>query len=265
MKRIILLLISAVFCLGITYAQTAEDLLQKGAYAIGDENYEEAKLYFEKAAELGSGEACGFLAVGYLHGIYEGGRNLSLASQWATKGAAKKDGTSTYALGIMNFYMADSKKEKAESLDLLLFGYNNGAPAAYVGNLIAVCYLLKGKREDAKNWATIIKDKEKDEEDKDDYYTASAILAKILLDEKDYTSAMVEGLDAAKYGDPLAQYVVGRSQIKLDFYPSTGKNRVYKATQYKYIPFTDIDVFADEIQEYYNTIRYKEFKDKPLY
>ncbi len=262
MKRIL------SFCMFVcitlcTYAQSASELCESGRRAFAVGNFEEAKVYLQKAANMGSSMACGLLGLGYISGCYESGQDLQSALSWATKGCSismlDPDPTCMGVIGMLGTVTAENKKDWIENLKFLEYAYTNGFGPSHLGNLISVCYLLKGDIAKAQEWATKIQEIEKDEEDKDNYYMSSAILSKIMLDNKDYMNALMTARDAAVDGNPIAQYVMGRCQIQLDIYPEVGQQRVKNAALYDYSPISDINAFDEEIQKYYDSIKNKRF------
>jgi hypothetical protein len=262
MKHLISILLT--FCaLFNANAQSASELCESGRKAFVIGNFEEAKAYLTKAANMGEAKACGLLGLGYMSGCFESGRDLRSALQWATKGYSNSmlnpEPTCMGVLGMLGTATAESKKDWIENLPFLEHAYSHGFSPSNIGNLISVCYLLKGDKEKASEWAKKIQDIEKDEEDKDQYYMASAILSKIYLDKKDYSNALATARDAAVEGNPIAQYVMGRCQIKMDIFPEVGKRRVREAALYEYSPLVDINAFDEEIQKYYNSIKDKKF------
>lgn len=263
MKRIFSILIFAIFFL-FSYGQSASELCETGRKAFTIGNYEEAKAYLTKAANLGDTKACGLLAIGYMSGTFESGRDLQSALKWASTGYSHSllnpEPACVGVIGWLGTTTANSKKEWIENVNLLEYAYTHGFSAPHIGNLISVCYLLKGDKTLAKEWALKIQEIEQNEEIKDDYYMASAILAKIMFDSKDYTNALVAARDAAINDNPIAMYVMGRCQIKLNIYPEVGQQRVRNAALYDYSPFFDIKAFDEEIQKYYNSIKNKKFK-----
>lgn len=257
MKSIIVSLLSLFGSIGL-YAQTAEDYLQKGEVALSEGYYEDSKAFLESAAELGSSRACGLLAMGYMTSIYSNERDLRNALQWASKGVSQGDAICAGVIGIIKFNTSENIQQRLESLDALLYAYNNDFQLSYVGILISVCYILRGDEEQARKWAGKILKKDEDNEKKDDYYMAMALIAYLSLCEKDYVSAVTIAFDAMKEGNPLALYVAGRVQIQQNLYPSIGKQNVEKAVSYNY-GFWDIAVFKDEINDYYSSIKDKTF------
>lgn len=258
MKRIIFFIFSICVIIS-SYAQSASELCETGRKAYLNGNYEEALVYLQKAADIGSPQACGLLGIGYMYGEFGGVQDLSTAFKWAGKGYTlsqdNPDPISIGVLGILGTALADSNDKWVENLNLLEYAYSHDFSPSYIGNLISTCYLLKGDKIKAKEWASKIRDKEVDAEDRDDYYMASAIIAKILMDSGDYFNAMDASRDAASYGNPLALYVMGRCQIEMDVFPQIGKQRVKNAALYDYSPVVDIKAFDAEIQKYYNSIK----------
>lgn len=263
MKRVFTLLLSICMTLSCL-AQSAVDLCETGRQAFADGKFEEAKVYLTKAANMGNAKACGLLGLGYMSGLFHSGEDLNAAIRWANYGYTcnliKPDPVCVGVIGLLGTSMAQNKKGWIDHMDLLEYAYENGFDSSNIGNRISVCYLLKGNKDKAMEWASRIKSIESKEDNKDDYYMSSAIISKIYLDRKDYANAIIEARDAAVYGNPIALYVMGKSQIKTDLYPAIGQNRVREAAQYDYNLISDINVFADEIQKYYNSIRNKKFK-----
>lgn len=263
MKRILSFYIFVCITL-CTYAQSASELCESGRKEFAVGNFEGAKVYLQKAANMGNSKACGLLGLGYMTGCYESGRDLQLAHSWATKGysisMSDPDPTCAGVIGMIGTATAKNKKDWIKNLNVLEYAYTNGFSSSHIGNLISVCYLLKGDRAKAQEWATKIREIERDEEDKHNYYMSTAILSKIMLDNKDYMNALGTARDAAFDGNPIAQYVMGRCQIKLHIDPAAGQQRVKKAAFYDYnSPILDINAFDDEIQKYYNSIKNKRF------
>lgn len=262
MKRILSFFLFTCILLS-TCAQSAFDLCETGRKAFVVGNFEEAKVYLTKAATMGEAKACGLLGLGYMSGCFESGQDLKTALQWVTKGYSNSmlnpEPTCMGVLGMLGTATANSKKDWIENLPFLEHAYTNGFTPSYIGNLISVCYLLKGDKDKAQEWATKIQEIEKNEEEKYQYFMASAILSKIYLEKKDYSNALAAARDAAVEGNPIAQYVMGRCQINLNIYPEIGRKRVKEAALYEYSTLVDINVFDEEIQKYYNSIRNKKF------
>lgn len=246
------------------YGMTPAEIGELGRRAFSQGRYQEAKDYLLKAANKKDPEACGYLGMGYMYGAFDEGQDLNKAMKWAQTGyynsMPNPNGLCTGVMGIIGTTLAENKKQWLENLDYLEYAYDNGFPSSSIGNLISVSYLLKGDEKKAEDWARKIMALEETEEDKDDYYMASAILGKIQMDHKDYMNASVTVRNAASEGgNPLAEYVMGKCQIKMDIFPEVGQERVKAAATYDYYPAIDIKVFDDEIQKYYKSVKDKEF------
>lgn len=257
MKKFFCLLISIIVGINCMMAQSLDELLQRGANAFVNGNYIEAKVYLEKAADMGSYTACGMLALGYMSGGFPEGQDLSMALRYATKGSYMKDPTSLGALGMLGFHLAESKKDVVENIEFLDMAYEKGFSSPSVGNLICASYIVKGDKKTAEEWANKIISKER--EDSSDFLMAKALLSKIQMDNKDFAAAMITAKNSANDGNPIAMYVLGRCLIKLGIQPENGRKLVKKAAMYDYVLFEDIKAFDEEIQKYYSSIISKKF------
>lgn len=246
----------------LLFAQSPVNYSKYGWSAWSNENYEECKDLFEKGAKKGEAESMGGLAYVYMSGLLKEGRDIEKALYWARKGYELKNGCAAAVVGLIYCHSYNNYKE---ARPFLLFAYHNSFKTPHIGNLICASYIIDGDRESAKKWADEIYDAENDStDDLEDYAEVCSLLAKLAMDDKDYFTAMQYAekstkaflSDKAPY-NPLAFYVLGRSQLSANVYPKQGWENVRIAANYEYKHYLIIHAFKDEIEQYWQTIKQK--------
>ena len=230
--------------------------LAKKLYREG--NYADAKSFYEHAAELGHLRACAELSLGYMDGKFSTKRDYNKAMEWAQKGIERNDPYSLSAYGIILFKTSPSLNGKLQALDPLEKASKLKLLSVFEANILGVCYLLKGELDKALEWierGLSIGEKSPDAS----YYIAKAILSKIYMDmdlgSLSDTLAVKHAEESANWDNPIGNYVLGRMLIENHIDSLQGLVLIEEALKYDYPRLIDIDIFRNEILEYYNYVK----------
>lgn len=264
MKKFSVFIFASILSVPV-FSQTSDEYYKRGRDAYDNENYQKAEIYFKKAAEEGSDDACGFLASIYYYGLNNNGRvNIDLASLWA-KRAEKKSSVADAILSLIAYYKSDFGKT-IEILDYWK-DYISTFPDD-VKIALAISYMMNDNvlgRQRAEPLMKEVYNQWRKEDDKPLYfYSASAILAKIEFQKnwkwndnvQKYLDVFGEiGSDNYMYC-PLAAYVMGRYFRKVVEFKDFGEKCIEAAAKYNYKD-NDYEVlypFAEEIKQEYDII-----------
>ena len=255
MKKLVFLFL--ILCSVQSFAQTADDFFAEGKKAISNDNYAEAEGFLKKAAELGHGRACGYLALSYANGTFPNGRNIDEAFVWGIKGLDRGDFLSASVLGELEYYN-NWKFKNEEAIDLLETCFKL-QPTLRVATILSAWYQYLGNGKKSMEWlnkAMSIKDNEKSR-----LYLleTNALIAKQAMDEGKYELAISLSIEGANNKNPLALYVIGKSLI-LGRNDKSGKGYVQIAADYDYKPLMDLISFKPEIINYWNEIKDKVYE-----
>ncbi len=255
MKKLVFLLL--ILCSVQSFAQTADDFFAEGKKAISNDNYAEAEGFLKKAAELGHGRACGYLALSYANGTFPNGRNIDEAFVWGIKGLDRGDFLSASVLGELE-YFKNWKLKNEKAIDLLETCFKL-QPTLRVANILSAWYQYLGNKKKSMEWLCKAQSIDDNEHNKYTLLETNALIAKQAMDEGKYEVAISLSIDGANSGNPLALYVIGKSLI-LGRNEKTGKDYVQKAANYKYIPLLDLISFKPEILNYWNEVKDKVYE-----
>ncbi len=273
MKNILIFI--AFFTLTINvYSQSSDDLFKLGETAFIEEEYPKAVDYFKKAANLGSSEACGYLAFMYYYGavpsIKNGNaiiRDTEMASLWANRAGEQNSLRADIVLALINYYEGNFK----ETIRILTVWKEEFLfPEAKLA--LAISYMVSGNnlyqfamRDKAEKLVKSVYDATKKDIEKSLYfYISCAILAKLELQKNwDIENPKIyKYLDKCEVDDvfcPLAAYMWGnilshiadadKKQLSLE-YLKYAIDEIISNEAYEILY-----PFANEIISTYNTLK----------
>ena len=276
MRTHLLIIVLFVFSFP-TFSQTSKDLIEKGASAIDNQDYEIAVDFYKKAAELGSSDACGVLAMLYYNGYVKGDRynepqrasirDTEMAELWANRAGLHKNPNADNVLGLISYYNGDFDN----AIEYIHYWKDE-----YIWTeskiALAVCFILKEDFKTAKLLTKQVYDKLKNENSKSNFYYCSCALLEYIeiqkheLYDDEVLKYMMEfgvfGEDGFEYC-PLNEFITGWLQysiISSEFdYKTIGKARAEAASEYdyRYTKYQVLYPFAHEIKEFVEYINKK--------
>lgn len=277
MKKKFFILLFLVLAKTISFAQSAQELYEKGNNALAEENFSSAFDFYVRAANLGSIDACGELAMLYYNGFVKRNRynnpdsksvrDIEMAKLWASKAGVHQNIQSDNVLGLISYYEGDFQKAKKYfSFWKNNYIFSEGALA------YAICLILDDEYTEAKLVAKQVYDRYyKDTNKPKFYFAACAILGYIEWNLHHYEvyddDVMQYVLEFKNFGDddfeycPLNEFLVGLLYYQMadKDYKEIGKTRIEVANNYKYEgrEYHVLYPFAKEIKECYEYISNK--------